>query len=316
MRKALLIGIDDYSFGALNGCIRDAEKLSMLLSRDFDETLNFTCKKLLSSEELIDILTLKEAIVELFENKTEVALFYFSGHGSEKDKYGNACLVTQDATAATSGVDLDFLLKTANDSPATEVVIILDCCFSGVLGNPSFLDKMSYMREGVSILTSSHETQVSLAGLDGSVFTTMVCNALDGGAADTTGLVSVSSIYGYADKLLGPWDQRPIFKCNLSKMVPLRRCKPIIPLNTLRKLRVYFSNPDDFYQLDPSFEPDAEPRGHDNEKIFEDLQKLNRGSLLHPVDAEHMYYAAMNSKSCILTPLGKYYWQLAKEGKL
>ncbi|SEO20230.1 caspase family protein [Mucilaginibacter sp. OK283] len=316
MRKALLIGIDDYSFSPLVGCIRDVEKLSMLLSRDFDETPNFTCKKLISSEVEIDILTLKEAIVELFENKTEVALFYFSGHGSEKDKYENACLVTQDAAAANSGVDLDFLLKTASESAATEVVIILDCCFSGSLGNPSFLEKMSHLREGISILTSSHENQVSMAGVNGSVFTDMVCNALEGGSADTIGLVTVAGIYSYADKLLGPWDQRPIFKCNLSKMMSLRRCKPIIPLHTLRQLPIYFNNQDDIYKLDPSYEPDADPRGHDNEKIFEDLQRFNRGSLLHPVDSEHMYYAAINSKSCILTPLGKYYWQLTKEGKI
>ena len=38
--------------------------------------------------------------------------------------------------------------------------------------------------------------------------------------------------------------------------------------------------------------------------------------LIVPVDEEHMYYAAMNSKSCRLTALGAQYWRLANENKL
>jgi hypothetical protein len=29
-----------------------------------------------------------------------------------------------------------------------------------------------------------------------------------------------------------------------------------------------------------------------------------------------MFYAAINSKSCKLTPLGKFHWHLARDGKL
>ncbi|MCC3403956.1 caspase family protein, partial [Eubacterium callanderi] len=35
--------------------------------------------------------------------------------------------------------------------------------------------------------------------------------------------------------------------------------------------------------------------------------------LIEPVDEEHMYFAAMNSKSCRLTPLGLHYWKLSKD---
>jgi hypothetical protein len=116
--------------------------------------------------------------------------------------------------------------------------------------------------------------------------------------------------------LLGAWEQRPIFKSYVSKMIPLRKCKPLVALDTLRKLPSYFLNADDEFALDPTFEPEAEPKGHDNEKIFADLQKYNRASLLNPIGEEHMYFAAINSKTCGLTPLGKYYWQLTKGGKL
>jgi len=50
--------------------------------------------------------------------------------------------------------------------------------------------------------------------------------------------------------------------------------------------------------------------------VFKDLQKCNRQGLVVPVDADDMYSAAMNSKSCRLTPLGKHYRRLAENDKI
>ena len=316
MRKALLVGINDYSFSPLGACIPDANRMQSILSKDFDDTPNFFCKKLISSEASVDIRTLKDGIIDLFSTDSEVALFYFSGHGSEPNRNSKACLVTQDAKTHNEGVELEFLMQIANDSKAKHVVIILDCCFSGAAGNIAFLKNLSVLREGVSILTSSHESQASFESSTGGIFTDIIVQALQGGAADTIGLVTVASIYSFADKLLGPWDQRPIFKANISRMIHLRRSKPSISLDIPRRLPTYFPSADYNFPLDPTFEPEADPRGHSNEAIFAELQKLNRVGLLVPVDAEHMYFAAIDGKSCALTPLGKYYWTLAKEGKL
>lgn len=59
-------------------------------------------------------------------------------------------------------------------------------------------------------------------------------------------------------------------------------------------------------------------KGHDPAKaaIFKHLQKFTSVGLVIPVDEEHMYYAAMNSKSCRLTALGYQYWRLVKEKRL
>lgn len=46
--------------------------------------------------------------------------------------------------------------------------------------------------------------------------------------------------------------------------------------------------------------------------ILSHLQKFRDARLLLPVDAEHMYDACMNSKSCRLTLQGKYYWYLVE----
>jgi hypothetical protein len=74
---------------------------------------------------------------------------------------------------------------------------------------------------------------------------------------------------------------------------------PQVPLETLR--RFYFPTPQDEHELDPSYEETE--AGHDphNARILKDLQKMVGVGLVVPVGEEHMYYAAMNSKSCRLT---------------
>ena len=42
-----------------------------------------------------------------------------------------------------------------------------------------------------------------------------------------------------------------------------------------------------------------------NMKIFAELQKLEGVGLVVPVEEEHMYFAAMKSKGCELTSIGK-----------
>lgn len=54
----------------------------------------------------------------------------------------------------------------------------------------------------------------------------------------------------------------------------------------------------------------------ENTKTFSDLQKLEGIGLVIPVEEEHMYFAAMNSKSCELTAIGKQYWRLVKEKRI
>jgi hypothetical protein len=53
-----------------------------------------------------------------------------------------------------------------------------------------------------------------------------------------------------------------------------------------------------------------------NEASFEDLQALNRVHLVVPFGADHMYDAAVQSQACRLTQSGRYYWRLAKNGRI
>lgn len=312
---ALLVGIDDYPESPLVGCVNDATRISDLLARHHDETPNFDCRILISPGTFITRAKLKQAIEELFKRPAEVALVFFAGHGTVNNLGGY--LVTQDAKVYDEGVSMTDVLAMANNSPARERVIILDCCHSGALGQmPAVDNDMAMLKEGVSVLSASRASEVSMEVGGGGLFTALVCDALSGGGADVCGKVTVASVYAYVDEALGGWEQRPLFKSHVSKLLSLRSCPPAVDAKILRLLPKYFRSPQDPHVLDPSYEPTAEPKHPEHEAIFADLQKLRAARLVVPIGEEHMYYAAMNSKSCKLTALGAYYWHLAYSGKM
>ena len=47
--------------------------------------------------------------------------------------------------------------------------------------------------------------------------------------------------------------------------------------------------------------------------VFKELQLFESVGLIEPVGTEHMYFAAMETKSCKLTALGLHYWRLSKD---
>lgn len=87
---------------------------------------------------------------------------------------------------------------------------------------PAVDNVQASLRDGLSILTAARASQPCLERGEAGVFTGLVCSALDGGAADILGNVSVASIYAYVDQALGAWDQRPLFKSHVSRMLSLR----------------------------------------------------------------------------------------------
>jgi len=315
VRKALLVGIDDYPGAPLSGCVNDANRMHTLLRSHRDDTPNFECRKLASSEDTIDRTTLRRAVEELFTGDVDVAMFFFAGHGTFNNLGGY--LVTQDAERYDEGVAMSDVLTLANVSAAREVVIVLDCCHSGAFGQLPVQDNdKAILRLGVSVLSACRDSESAVESADGGLFTSLVCEALDGGAADVCGKVTVAGVYAYVDEVLGAWQQRPLFKSHVSRLVALRCCQPALPLEVLRLLPKYFAAPGNDFPLDPSYEPDAEPHDEDHERIFGHLQRYRAARLLVPVGEEHLYYAAMRSKPCRLTALGRFYWQLAKGGKL
>lgn len=315
MRRALIVGIDDYQQAPLYGCVNDANAISAVLSTHATGAPNFHTLVRTSPPNNITRATLRDAIVKLFESECDTALFYFSGHGFVRS--GDGCIVTTDAQRYDEGILMTEILGWANNSPVKNRVIIFDCCYSGYMGSPGTTgSKVAQLAEGLTVLTASRTSDVAMERDGGGVFTDLVLSALRGGAADLRGHITPGSVYAYVDQALGAWDQRPIFKTNVTQFTSLREVQPQVALRTLRKLPLYFPTPQDQHMLDPSYEDTVEGFDPENVKIFKDLQKMEGVGLVVPIDEDHMYYAAMNSKSCRLTALGAQYWRLASENKL
>ncbi len=314
-KLALLVGIDDYPSAPLAGCVNDAGRMHDLLRRNHDDSPNFQCKKLLAPGATVTRAVLKKAVEDLFAKRADVCLFFFSGHGTANNLGGY--LVTQDAKKYDEGLSMMDVLTMANNSPARERIILLDCCQSGAMGQlPAIDNDTAMLKEGVSILSACRESEFAVEKGGGGLFTSQVCDALAEGAADVCGKVTVAGVYTYVDEALSGWEQRPLFKIHVSKLVPLRNCKTAVDPKILRLLPKYFKSPGGEYVLDPSYEPTAEPKHPEHEEIFANLQKLRSARLVTPVGEEHLYFAAMKSKSCRLTALGVHYWHLANSGKI
>jgi len=314
MRKALVIGIDDYKGCPLDGCVNDANAIQQILGTNADGSPNFDVQLCVDAS-TITRSTLKKKIEELFASDSEVALLYFSGHGC-LNTYGGY-IVTPDFKSYDEGVSMDDIMKICNSSIAKHKIIILDCCYSGKIGNPDkYTNNVAEIANGVTILAACREDELATETDGHGVFTSLLVEALEGQCADLVGKISPGSIYAFIDRALGAWAQRPLFKTNVSSFISLRTVPPTIDITTLRKLTIYFPSIYDEFKLDPTFEDQVPGFNVDNVKIFKDLQKMVSVGLVKPVDEEHMYFAAMNRKSCKLTALGAQYWKIVKSKRI
>lgn len=323
MRAALIVGIDYYEHVTpLFGCVNDAHSVNAVLERNDGGGLNFDCNLLTGTgpNDLIQKNDLKDSIEDLFKKDMDVALFYFAGHGYIESSGGY--IIASDSDRGDNGISLSDILTYANNSPAKNKVIILDSCHSGKMGDSP--DKeIANLAEGITVLTASSKEQYASEENGRGVFTTLLVDAMYGSAANLTGDVTPGSIYAHIDQSLGAWEQRPVFKTNVEQFVSLRKVSPRISTNDLRRIDEFFSVPGFEYSLDPTYEPEEKGRDEDmpapiieNTEVFAILQQYNRLNLLVPVDAKHMWNAAMESKSCKLTALGEHYRRLAEKNRI
>lgn len=321
MKKALVVGINNYPSSPLRGCINDASDLASIIETHGDGSPNFDVR---IETDIQTKSELKSRIAELFSGNNDTVLLYFSGHGFLNELGGY--LVTPDHKEYDEGISMDEVLILANQSKSKDKIIILDCCHSGSFGSPTIGCGASQLNEGISILTASRDDEPSMEINGHGVFTNLLLDALRGGAADLRGHISPGGVYAYIDQALGAWEQRPVFKTNVTRFTSIRTINPQVPLNTLRKIIEYFPEPQQEFALDPSYEyTNSKTVEHDviepyankeNVEIFKTLQKFQSVGLVVPVDSEYMYFAAMDSKACKLTSLGYHYWRLVKDKRI
>ncbi len=313
LKRALLVGVDEYRvYNNLSGCVNDVAALEPLLARNEDGSLNFECTRLTTASRPVTRDALLCSLKALLAPGADVALLYFAGHG---DGGGDVILMTSDATQETLGVAFTEVMSLVHQSEIPEINILLDCCFSGGAGKVPHLGyEGAAVRPGVSILTASRGDQVSEETANNrGLFSTYLCAALDNGAADIRGNVVLAGIWAYLTESFGAWQQRPTLKANIDRAHVLRSCDPFVSDETLRKLATWFPTPDHEYPLVPAHEDSQGHGDTEKEQIFKQLQRCSYGKLVEPVGAGYMYYAAIESKACRLTALGKHYRRLAAQ---
>lgn len=317
MKRALLIGIDQYDhFDPLGGCENDVLRLYPLLARNDDDSPNFECRRLISGVEKVTRKKIMQGVDALLAPGGDVSLLYFAGHGWASQS--NVVLVSQDGDGDDPGVSASYVFEKIAESNVREVIVILDCCFAGAAGGfPQLMGRVSALRDGTCLLAACRHDQPSQESAGGQgMFSSYLAGALEGGAADVIGEVSLAGLYAYLSQAFGAFEQRPMCKMNVDRSHQLRRCAPAVPLRELRRLPLIFPDPDADLPLDPSYEPTAELRNAEHEEIFAILQRFRAAKLVVPVGAEHLYFAAMQSGACRLTALGKHYWRMADSGRI
>lgn len=331
MRKAFIVGVNDYdNLKQLRWCENDAIGMSNALERHASNDPNFSVQLLTTNDEQpVTEQRVYQLIKELFSGDAETALFYFAGHGGFNEDMSEGILCLQDYTNEQKGcIRLSDILHLANNSKIQNKIIILDSCQAGSAGfDRNTAPSQSIIGDGVTILTAcqkdgyAQENSFDRHGL----FTGLLLEGLYGGAVNILGQVTPGSLYSFVDNALNSWEQRPVFKTNVSRFISLRDNLPLVSKDILRKLPIWFKDETDIFPLDPSFEPDRKnipkefrelPINKENTEIFKELQKCNRNGLIIPHNAEHMYDAAIKSTGCKLTALGAYYRKISAKGKI
>jgi hypothetical protein len=330
-KRALLVGIDIYetSGNDLNFAVSDAEAMAQLLSRHEDGTPNYECRMLLDSMEdgrEITRANLRQACEDLFTDFTGQILLYFSGHGVLTPFGGHLC--TWDATQNDWGVPMQEIMQLALESKAQDILLILDCCHSGSMANPSMFNNknsnpLALLRENMTVIAASRASEVSVEAGGHGLFTAAVLDALEGGAADHMGWVTAPSIYAYVERRFGAWSQRPVYKSHATELTVVRECAPLIDRLKLRELVSYFPTVNYQYQLDPEFEPEDEhgnrhePVNQEKINIAQLFKDYRDAGLLKPsTPNEQLFWTARRSHTVELTNRGREYWTLVKGGKI
>jgi len=172
-------------------------------------------------------------------------------------------------------------------------------------------------------LAASRATQPSaeIPGGGQGAFTQLILDGLDGAAADHLGEVTPLSLYAFASRAFGAWEQRPVFKSHVSQASALRVCRPALDAELLRQLPDYFPTADARVSMSPAHEgegrplPEGVPRTAE-QAAFDYFKQLRNASLLTTDDDEDLYFAALKSHDVYLTAMGRYFWKLAKGGLL
>ena len=232
---ALVVGVNEYKdaarYHALPGCAEEAIAFGDLLATNADGSENFghdNIRYILNIE--VTKATLANEAHKLLGKEADLLVIYFSGHGDDLDIGG--VLVTHDSRAGEEGLMMNDLIRWASLSPAKSVIIILDCCFSGQLGDLDLVSstgkRIAQLPEKVAILSSSAHNQPAAMLNGNSIFTKTVNNGLDGAAANSAGEITLPLLYEFVAREFERYSQKPQLKSYINHSAQIRKAKASI----------------------------------------------------------------------------------------
>jgi hypothetical protein len=140
IRKALLVGINDYADAPLRGCISDVQQMKGLLQQYYGFGEGDIKLLLDDAATGAGIVAGLDWLAGGGEDRDAVRVFHYSGHGSYvADQDGDEpdgrdeCLAPYDYK--TAGMLTDDVLKRCYDrfSPGGNLTLVMDCCHSGTI---------------------------------------------------------------------------------------------------------------------------------------------------------------------------------------
>lgn len=158
MKRALLIGINNYPGNELKGCIEDIKQVKAAIEKNGDGSPNFDVMMMPDVQTAAEVM---ENVQRLFGGDGEAALLYFSGHGYVNDTGAEIVMPQDIATPGQyySGIQMRTIMDVVNNSRVRNKIVILDCCHSGNMGRYKVEDSSSHLQSGVSILTACREDE-------------------------------------------------------------------------------------------------------------------------------------------------------------
>lgn len=237
-RDALVVGINQYqSLPGLNAPAADAEAVAARLQTQGEfrvqrmpEVINKNKHPVVGYRRGVTSQMLESALIQLFKpkgsNVPNTALFYFSGHGLQREAgIQEGYLATSDTHPDNGnfGISLHWLRRLLQESPVRQIVVILDCCHSGEL--LIFKDADPGARAGIDrlFMAASREYESAYEAIEGhhSVFTKALLSGLNPYTQDGGKVNSYALTEHITQQLRGEL-QQPLFESSGSEIVLTR----------------------------------------------------------------------------------------------
>jgi hypothetical protein len=246
-RDALIVGINNYQYlPPLQAPANDAESVARCLE-SFGEyrvarmpeaiKANKACISLQSG---VTTQMLEEALIKLFKpsgkNIPQQALFYYSGHGFQRNAgIQEGYLATSDVnpSAGIYGVSLYWLRRLLQESPVRQRIILLDCCHSGEFFNILEADPGSHAGTDRLFMAASREYEAAYESLEGShsVFTKALLSGLNPYKVKG-GIVNGHHLIDTVNNDLKGELQQPLFESSGSEIILTRASGQTASLQT------------------------------------------------------------------------------------